>query len=202
MTKDYVTQAEVSAAADALVARGEEPTQKKVRAECGERGSMATIGKYLGVWRAEKQGEATLLEAELSADLKAKAELFVVSVQADLRGQFDLEAKRQAADARRREAELNTALENACEEADALTVERDAAKSRIAVLEAQIAAADSKVAEATARMSGLDVQSKTQEGIIAALHKTIVALAPSADHALVETKPVEAKNSVSNPKSA
>lgn len=118
---------EIYAAADALVERGEEPTQLAVREACGNRGSETTINKHLRVWRAARDAAKVAIASELSAADQERALVLVASLQSEIRGRYERELARRQEDCLRREAALSAELDNAAEETERLVAERDAA---------------------------------------------------------------------------
>ncbi|WP_119156124.1 DNA-binding protein [Caldimonas tepidiphila] len=54
MTRKGVTPEAVAAAAEALAARGQVPSNRSVRTELGGTGSLSTIARHLATWRAER----------------------------------------------------------------------------------------------------------------------------------------------------
>lgn len=118
---------EVYAAADALVERGEEPTQLAVREACGNRGSETTINKHLRDWRAAREAAKVAIASELSAADQERALVLVASMQSEIRGRFETELARRHEDHLRREAALSAELDDAAEETERLVAERDAA---------------------------------------------------------------------------
>lgn len=68
---DGLTDEQVFAAADAVEARGERPTQHNVRDELGG-GSFATIGPALRRWRQAREDAADLAEVELPDSVEAR----------------------------------------------------------------------------------------------------------------------------------
>ena len=122
-----MTAEEVFAAADELVAQGEEPTQRAVREACGNRGSDTTINKHLRDWRAAREAAKAAISSELSAADQERALLLAASMQADIRTRYETELARRQEENLRREAELSAELGKAAEETDRLLAERDAA---------------------------------------------------------------------------
>lgn len=68
---DGLSDEHVFAAADAIAARGERPTQEKVREKLGG-GSFATIGPALRRWRDAQEEAAQLAEVDLPDSVEAK----------------------------------------------------------------------------------------------------------------------------------
>ncbi|WP_062059555.1 DNA-binding protein [Cellvibrio sp. OA-2007] len=115
-----ITQEQVNAAADALVAAGQKPTNRAVLDTLGS-GSMATVVKFLQNWRAgQSRASAAIddaIDAEVSRsisnmlarrilDATAEANSKLAELQSDLASVIG-ENERQAAQIEAQEAELN-----------------------------------------------------------------------------------------------
>lgn len=133
-----LTQDEVNAAADAIAAKGEVPTQEKVRAACGGRGSMSTINRCLAAWRAKRVEAQRLLEIELSPALQERALIWISGLKSEIREAYAREQALREAEHERREAALRADLDAACVEADKLTDELAAGQAAAATQAAEL----------------------------------------------------------------
>lgn len=114
MAQAIVTQEQVFALADQLVAAGEKPTMTRVREMIGG-GSYSTIKTYLDVWKQERQLPAPV--SDLPPELTAKGEELLRSVwqiamshaEAQI-AQVRAEAQRQVAETRADVQQLEAAL--------------------------------------------------------------------------------------------
>lgn len=126
---DGLTDEHVFAAADAIAARGERPTQEKVREKLGG-GSFATIGPALRRWRDAQEEAAELAGVDVpdSVDARGRELLALVWREASSRAQAGHAALQAAV----------TDLEKAVDEAEAegtravATVEKELEEERTA----------------------------------------------------------------------
>jgi len=99
MARPGITYQEVSAAADSLIAEGDNPTIQKIRAKLGT-GSPNTIHRHLTTWRAAapvKERKAPELPAELQAALVQEFERQAAEVRAELENKL-IEAQTEASE--------------------------------------------------------------------------------------------------------
>lgn len=122
-----VTPEEVFAAADDLLAGGQEPTQEKIRALLGERGSMSTINKHLRHWRATI--EMQTIAAEFTSEQQQKFLLVMVDLTKSMRENFEAQLGKILAAQRHQEETQAADLTAACEEADRLAAELAASQN-------------------------------------------------------------------------
>jgi chromosome segregation ATPase len=127
MPTNGLSDEQIFAAADALAARGQRPTQTSVREELGS-GSFSTIGPALKRWWAAQKEAADLAEVDLpdSVQTKGRELLALVWREASTRARTGHDALQAAV------AELERALEEAeAEGARAIeTLERELEEER------------------------------------------------------------------------
>lgn len=131
---DGLTDEQVFAAADAVEARGERPTQHNVRDELGG-GSFATIGPALRRWRQAREDAADLAEVELPDSVEARGRelLALVWREASARAQAGHAALQAAV------ADLERAVEEAEAELEKERADRAALDRRFRDLELELA---------------------------------------------------------------
>lgn len=117
-----VTAEDVFAAADAMVARGEEPTQEKIRALL-ERGSMSTINKHLKLWRTKRNIEMQTIAAEFTFEQQQSFLLVMADLTKSIREDFEAQLGKIFAAQRHQEETQAADLTAACDEADRLAAE-------------------------------------------------------------------------------
>ena len=144
---DGLTDDQIFAAADAIAARGERPTQEKVRGVLGG-GSFATIGPALRRWRDAQQEAAQLAGVDLPDSVEARGRelLALVWLGASSRAQAGHAALQAAV------AELERAVEEAEAEGTraVATVEAELEKEQ-----ADRAALDRRVRDLELELAGL-----------------------------------------------
>jgi chromosome segregation ATPase len=151
-----VPDAEVFAAADAVLARGERPTVERVRAELG-RGSPARVGKLLESWwdalARRHAGETRLpdLPAEVASAFSA---VWAEACRtASLAAEAKIAAERAALDTERRE--LLAAQETAQAAVDVARSETASARAALATAEARVAADEERIREQVQQIEAL-----------------------------------------------
>lgn len=126
---DGLTDEQVFAAADALAARGDRPTQEKVREALGG-GSFATIGPALRRWRDAQEESAQLAGVDVPDSVEARGREFLALLwrEASSRAQAGHAALQAAV------AELEGAVEEAESEGTraVATVEKELEEERTA----------------------------------------------------------------------
>jgi chromosome segregation ATPase len=96
-----VTAGQVKAAADAIAARGERPTNRGVRIQLGNTGSMGTIQRYVAEWREERPAavQASIAVSEelnilYSKDVQRRIDAATTNIRAE-NADYVSEAKEQ-----------------------------------------------------------------------------------------------------------
>jgi hypothetical protein len=131
-----LTEAQIHAAADQLVAAGKSPTLAAVRAAIGG-GSFTTISEVLKRWRASRQTPATSSEPAPPPVLQAAEGLAATVWQRALEtAQGRLEAEREALASERQELEASRA--EAAELADQLAAEVETQRGEMERLRAEV----------------------------------------------------------------
>jgi colicin import membrane protein len=143
-----LTPEDIAAAAEKLVARGEKPSARAVRAELGA-GSMATITPALAAWRASRprvEGSGSHISPELQRAMLAEIERAVTSARSELAA--ELADTQDANSALAEELKTQTAAAIAAEKqaADAKT-ESERQAGTIASLERSLAEAREQIAQ-------------------------------------------------------
>lgn len=182
MARPGITYQEVSAAADGIVAAGENPTIQRVRAALGT-GSPNTIHKHLTVWRDAApvlERKAPELPADLQAAIMRELDRQAAEARAEKETQFiqaQSEAAELASTGEQLETEMdelterNQTLSDDCQRLDALAAERaqelgkleaDLSREREAAEGArvQLAQALNKLETQAERLDALTVEAK------------------------------------------
>ena len=166
-----VPEAEVFAAADRVLARGERPTVERVRLELG-RGSPARVGQLLEAWwdaLAKRLAGETRLPDLPAAASTAFTELWRVAMdEARTLAERQLDEQRMAADAERTQLHTDRiAWEKQLAEANLARGEAEAARSqaaeRLQDLQRRVTQLEHQVAEDTERQKGLEAQRQAAE---------------------------------------
>lgn len=126
-----ISEADVHAAADQLVAEGRDPTLSAIRDMLGKKGSYTTISDAMKVWRAQqKAAAAPIREAAPAAVIERTSELAseVWSVALALANER-LTSEREALESTRKEMEL--AQTEAADLADQMADDLEAARAQI-----------------------------------------------------------------------
>ncbi|SFQ69229.1 replication region DNA-binding N-term [Roseivivax halotolerans] len=184
-----IAQDDVFAAADAIAARGGEPTNASVRAELGDRGSFSTISPLIKEWR-EQQEEIAALPAEVEARaLEAAGTIYTIARDAAERAYHGDKAKMQA-----QLTEAHTARDEALDEVhrlESVNAELEAANE-----EMQTAVSDASEALSQARVEVTEVRSDCSDQVND-LKSQLVAERARADalERVLETLRPEAPNS-------
>lgn len=166
-----VPEAEVFAAADRVLARGERPTVERVRLELG-RGSPARVGQLLEAWwdaLAKRLAGETRLPDLPAAASTAFTELWRVAMdEARALAQQEWREHRTAVDAER--AQLHTdriGWEKQLAEANQARGDAEAARTqameRVQDLQRRVTRLEHQLAEDTERQKGLEVQRQAAE---------------------------------------
>lgn len=168
-----VTAEEVFAAADALVAAGQEPTQEKVRALLGGRGSMSTINKNLRLWRTKRDNEVQAIAAELTLEQQQSFLSVLADVAKTIRTDFETQLAKLRA-AQRHQEETNAAdLTAACDEADRLAEELSASKEATRIACEALAACKADFAVLQAEQAHLSAERLQDKAVIAELRSAV-----------------------------
>jgi len=171
-----ITDAKVHAAADALTARGENPTQNAVRRELGG-GSFATIGPALQQWRETREEDQALSTVPVPESIAERGQQLQAAIwqaamqEAEQRlaaHHEDLEEQRSAAEA---------AVQESREAVETLEAEAATHLARIAELvksladrDQALARADSARAEAERKLASSEATASAKaEGLQARL---------------------------------
>lgn len=166
-----VPEAEVFAAADRVLARGERPTVERVRLELG-RGSPARVGQLLDAWwdaLAQRLAGETRLPALPAAASAAFTELWRVAMdEARTLAQGELDAQRAALDAERAQVQVDrTGWEERLAEATQARGDAEAARTqateRLEDLQRRLTQLEDQVAEDAERQKGLETQLQAAE---------------------------------------
>lgn len=168
-----LTQDDVDAAADAIAAKGEVPTQEKVRAACGDRGSMSTINRCLASWRAKRAETQRLLEIELSPALQERALVWISWLKSEIREAYAKEHALRELEHERREAALRADLDAACVEADKLTEELAARQAAASMQAADLEALRTEVSALQQAKAELEAKAIVDATVIAELRAAI-----------------------------
>ena len=176
MGRDGITFEQVAEAAESLVAIGERPTQLAVRARLGT-GSLGTIQRHLGQWRAAQPlaaASAAPLPAVIARAFQNELARAVAEARQELEQRLSVaqqEAEQLARDSEAVQAELDASRA----ELRAVTSERDALSARVTDFESELehagcdldrerAAAASAHAQATElRLANEELRSKLDE---------------------------------------
>ncbi|MFC5357090.1 DNA-binding protein [Azospirillum himalayense] len=162
---ERVTETEVHAACDQLVAEGAEVTRRAVLQRVG-RGSMTTISRYVTSWEERQRARVEARDVELSPDEQDAALMFARQMAQRLTERLRREAAEEVTgykDAAEREARRSAEL---ARDYDALNAEKEGViaglRTEIDRLQDELTQAQADVAVATAVASDLDNQLKTQ----------------------------------------
>lgn len=163
-----VTETEVFAACDALVAAGDEVTRRAVYRRIG-RGSMTTINRLVTLWEERQRAHIEARDVDLSPEETERILLFGRQVLRDLTERVRREAavREQEKDdtiarEQRRAAELSAAYD---ELVDETKVQVATFKAEIQALRAELEQARSDADAATSVASNLEDQLKTQTAL-------------------------------------
>lgn len=186
MPASTITADDITAAATALVAEGQSPTVRAVRARLGT-GSMTTIANVLRSWSASQQSQAASISADLpSAVLDAAAAMWAA---ARAETERRVSAVRAAADEEirlacaERDAAL-TAQGDAIDEADAARARADELSSQLDAERAAHAAAMATEKRHTAFLDAQFLESSTRATKLEAELDRAAALAQTLQSAL------------------
>lgn len=163
MAKAIVTQENVSAIADALLARGEDPTLILVQEQLGG-GSYSTVKRYLDAWRAQREQPMIELPPELARNALAAIQTLwstavaqanhrVAQVQTDAQQQIEVtQAELTQAETiiQRHEATIDTLTQQlTAAHQDVARVEQAETQARTAaqIAEARVATQEQTIAE-------------------------------------------------------
>ena len=133
MARLGITLEQVTAAADALVGEGQQPTIRAIRERLGNTGSPNTIHRHLSAWREARPASATAmaLSPNLASAIAAEIERAAAAARGEIEErlvQAQQEATELAAAGEALEAERDALLEQVA----ALTTERDTLAGKIA----------------------------------------------------------------------
>ncbi len=151
-----VTEEEVFAAADAVVARGLEPTVARVRAELDNRGGGAQVAAMVKTWREKQTSKKTVSQlGELSGDTLS----LIHSLRQTLHAEIDAEynARRARADAEIEAAQ--TKLKTAEEERDRAVRDAQLSEKTIKTLSGNLKDAHKESADWQARYRAAEAKS-------------------------------------------
>ena len=160
--KAVATVETVTAAVEALVGEGLDPTVERVRAKLGG-GSFTTINKVLGEVLSHRQSEAAQV-SEVPADLIDIGQRAVASIYAAVQRQANAKIEALEADARKHIDAANHARAEAALEIERLEREGEQAAEALAAEQkaAQDAIARAERAEATAQASHAEIDRLTR----------------------------------------
>ena len=186
-----VTQDQVNAAIDALVAVGERPTIERVRSRLGT-GSPNTLTRMLDAWWAQLHERLTQQRAKLAIP-EAPEEVAVAATrlwqlaleQADTRSQAATEALREAlvqgqASLAAERAGWQRRLEEAVDKVTAAHREQVAAESRLADLQRLLDQQTGQLADLKARCAVATAQAEDLVSHLAASQQTLLAVRAEA----------------------
>ncbi|MBG6083191.1 DNA-binding protein [Rubrivivax gelatinosus] len=182
MVKKVVTQEIVSAAANALVAEGKEPTFRLIQERTG--GSYTTIKPYLEAWDAERRKAPAV---ELPLDVQAQGKEFVQrlyahALRAATESVAEPLARAEAARAKAKEQLANVEGEvarlEAVEQAQAAQI--DALSSKLHDLELTAAAQQATLQEKAAAVARLEAQLEQAQRDLAGRDQELAALRASS----------------------
>lgn len=167
MARTGITFDDVSAAAESVLARGQEPTISGIRQELGDTGSMTTIQRHLSAWRSENKAKCiktnSLPDALEVAFRSSLEELWRTSQQI---AQSDIEEIRRSAQTTSQE--LRKDLAEACDafdrqsaelskrsaEVESLTIQREHLTQTVNNLTAEKAELERRFEEVVSRLEG------------------------------------------------
>jgi chromosome segregation ATPase len=178
-----VTPEQIFDAADQIAAAGQRPTLDAVRQIVG--GSYTTISPALNEWKAKQKAAASLREpapAAVGERLAAVgADIWALALEL---ANSRLAAEREALEKAR--VDMNAAQAEAVELADQLTAELEAAKAKIAALEAAASAATGEAAELRAQVVAVTERAATAEARAGELRTELDHAHQSVDQARKE----------------
>ncbi len=159
--KAVATVETVTAAVEALIGEGLDPTVERVRAKLGG-GSFTTINKVLGEVLAQRQSQAAEV-SEVPADLIDIGQRAVASIYAAVQRQANAKIEALEADARKQIDAANRARAEAALEIERLEREGEQAAEALAAEQKanQDALARAERAEATAQASKAEIERLT-----------------------------------------
>lgn len=131
MAREGVTFEQVSAAADALVGAGKQPTIRAVREALGGTGSPNTIHRHLATWRTARPQVAAAapeLPASIVAEITREIERSASAARAEIEQRL-VHAQSEAADLAAAGESLEAERDTLAEQVTALTTERDQAQA-------------------------------------------------------------------------
>lgn len=178
MAREGVSYEQVAAAADAMVASGQNPTIRKVR-EQFESGSPNTVHKHLKRWRAERPAmpaAAIALPDALVRAIKSEIEQAATRARAEIEDQLvsaRTEADELSAAGERLEAEreglidqitaLTTERDTLAGRADEQRAELDRLRAAVDAAQAERQAAAQNAAVLTARLEAVEARASAAE---------------------------------------
>ena len=167
MSMPTLTTEQIHQTADAIAAKGERPTQVRVRAALG-RGSFTTIGEAMKGWHEQQsqQAQQEVAKVEMPKDVRERLESAGATLWAAATAEADrrLAAEREALAEARQQADVEIA-----ENKEALTVlESEAAgmEDEIATLRESLTAAEQARSEAINRATKAEQESQHQRSSI------------------------------------
>jgi len=167
MSMPTLTTEQIHQTADAIAAKGERPTQVRVRAELG-RGSFTTIGEAMKSWHEQQsqQAQQEVARVEMPGEVRERLESAGATLWAAATAEADrrLAAEREALAEARKQADVEIA-----DTKEALTVlEEEAAKmgDEIATLRDSLTAAEQGRGEAINRATLAEQESQHQRSSI------------------------------------
>jgi TolA-binding protein len=166
------TQDQVDQVAEALVAKGIQPTQKLIREAVG--GSFTTIGRMLADWTRRRDAGATAVQvpAELiKRSTELVTELFVACLAID---KEEIEAIRR--DAAERIAQADARLSEAQSEIASLEDKNEALEKELAELKIKLRSATDENTTLRISKAETDARATTQDQLIAQLQGEVKSL--------------------------
>lgn len=186
-----ITASEVHAAADTILASGQQPTLAAVRAALGG-GSFTTISEAMKAWKAAQQAAATPQRETAPAAVTERLEALAGDIWGIALGMANdrLEKERETLNAARKEIEAQR--QEAAELADQVSADLEAARAQIAqqaqalkqaeALAAQLVAAQAVLAEVQKRADSFSAMLEAErEATRLAQDKAEAAIAEAAN---------------------
>lgn len=158
-----ITQEQVNAAADALVAAGQKPTNRAVLDKLGS-GSMATVVKLLQNWRAGQVRASAAIDDAIDAD-----------VSRSISNMLARRITEATAEANAKLAELQNDLASVIAENERQAAQIEAQESELAALRAQVQSQSGQIEQLTAdairAREQIAIEAKAREAAQIALGK-------------------------------
>lgn len=175
-----ITTADVCAAADTILAAGQQPTLAAVRAALGG-GSFTTISEAMRSWKAAQQAAATPMREAAPATVMERLEALGGDIWGIALGMANdrLEKERETLNAARQEIEAQR--QEAAELADQMSSELETARAQIAQQAQALKQAEAQAAQLVAAQAVLaEVLEAEREATKHAQNKAEAAIAEAA----------------------